>query len=85
MNFIDIFLTEPVSLHMSVYMRQKVSVWDIDHRHQPALLPSHINCISAAAFHASAAAYLDAASSDTMIISQTTVREKSSDFILVSE
>lgn len=57
MNFIDIFLTEPVSLHMTlcvcVCMRQKVSVWDIDHRHQPTLLPSHINCISAATFHAS--------------------------------
>lgn len=58
MNFIDIFLTEPVSLHMSVCVC--VCIWGkkwvsetltIDT--SPLCCQSHINCISAAAFHAS--------------------------------
>ncbi len=58
MNFIDIFS----AFYFCVYVQ--VCVREVDRRHQAALLPSRINCVSLTGFQA----YLGATSSSTMII-----------------
>ena len=59
MNFIDISpalclcacTCVCVSVCVCVWKRQRGRVWETDQRHQPALLPSCINCKSVTAFH----------------------------------